>query len=86
MAGNQSKAVVVMIRGLGKIQYFERRGPWFKPHTSHLFSFFVVCFGYNVSFQNKTKQGNYIRRRVDDDILVFMLTIIFNNLSIFTLT
>ena len=33
-----------------------------KPHTSHLF-FFVVCFGYNVSFHNKTKQGNYIRRR-----------------------
>ena len=32
------------------------------PHKS-LFFIFVVCFGYNVSFQNKTKQGNYIRRR-----------------------
>ena len=32
------------------------------PHKS-LVCFFVVCFGYNVSFQNKTKQGNYIRRR-----------------------
>ena len=32
------------------------------PHKS-LVVFFVVCFGYNVSFQNKTKQGNYIRRR-----------------------
>ena len=31
------------------------------PHKSLVF--FVVCFGYNVSFQNKTKQGNYIRRR-----------------------
>ena len=24
---------------VGKIQYFERRGPCFKPHTSHLFFF-----------------------------------------------
>ena len=32
------------------------------PHKSLVF-IFVVCFGYNVSFQNKTKQGNYIRRR-----------------------
>ena len=31
------------------------------PHKSLVF--FVVSFGYNVSFQNKTKQGNYIRRR-----------------------
>ena len=32
------------------------------PHKS-LLLFFFVCFGYNVSFKNKTKQGNYIRRR-----------------------
>ena len=31
------------------------------PHKSLVF--FVVCFDYNVSFKNKTKQGNYIRRR-----------------------
>ena len=33
-----------------------------QPHTSHLI-FFVICFDYNISFKNKTKQGNYIRRR-----------------------
>ena len=32
------------------------------PHKSLVF-FFVFCFGYTVSSQNKTKQGNYIRRR-----------------------
>ena len=38
MTGNQSKAVVVMIRGLGQIQNFERRGPLVQ--TSHKTQFF----------------------------------------------
>ena len=53
MAGNQSKAVVVMIRGLGQIQYFERQGPWFKPHRGH--NFFLSFFALVILFLFKIK-------------------------------
>ena len=54
MAGNQSKAVVVMIRGLGQIQNFERRGPWFKTSQKTQF-FFLSSFALVISFLFKIK-------------------------------
>ena len=57
MAGNHSKAVVVMIRGLAKSSISNVEVPGSNLTEGTFFSF-VLFFSYFVSFQNKTKHGN----------------------------